>query len=168
MSDDHTHGPDDEPVGPFPVQTPAAGIQLDPAFATLDSEPSYEPDTESDWIEGADAHDLPTREPALVALGRFAFPPEPPLDDEGEAARDRRWSTRAIVTACVFLLVFNAVSMTNWSRQQEPGWISDTVARLSEVWNDQLALLGADQPRQGVRDTWERAADQRFVGSVEP
>ena len=29
----------------------------------------------SDWIPKADAHDLPTRENRLAALGRFAFPP---------------------------------------------------------------------------------------------
>jgi hypothetical protein len=49
----------------------------------------------------------------------------------------------------VFLLVFNAASILNWSRQQAPGWVSSTVQQLSEVWVAQIAQLGADQPRQG-------------------
>ncbi|MGZ9099035.1 MAG: hypothetical protein ACXW3O_04965, partial [Brevundimonas sp.] len=123
-------------------------------------------DPPSDWIETADAHDLPTRENTLVALGRFAFPPAPPLDDEGVAARDRRWTSRTIFVTAGFLLVFNAVSPLNWSRQQAPGWVQGTVQQLSEVWVAQLAVFGVDMPRQGVREAWMAARDARFIGQA--
>lgn len=153
-TDDH-----DIPLEPFPVHRPES-----PFPPLYDSFPPSPGDPPSDWIEGADAHDLPTRESRLARLGRFAFPPAPPLDDEGVAARDRRWSSRAIVTAVLFLMVFNAVSPLNWSRQQAPGWVQATVEKVSTAWVDQLALLGADEPRQGMREGWKSAEDARFIG----
>ena len=121
-------------------------------------------DPTSDWNAGADAHDLPTLEHRLSALHRFAFPPAPPLDDEGVAARDRRWTSRTLVLLTLFMLVFNAASLQNWSRQQAPGWISSTVQQLADVWAGQVTQLGADQPRAAVRETYETARDQRFIG----
>lgn len=154
-------GDHDIPLEPFPTHVPESPFP--PLYEGL---PSQEPppDPPSDWIETADAHDLPTRENALQALGRFAFPPAAPLDDEGIAARDRRWTSRAIVVTTAFLLVFNAVSPLNWSRQQPPGWVQQTVERLSEVWVAQLAVFGVDMPRQGTREAWEAARQARFVG----
>lgn len=149
---------------PRPAPPPEPEVVLPPV-----TNPNVPPDPPSDWIQSADAHDLavthaPTRENALVALGRFAFPPGPPPDDEGLAARDRRWTTRAILTATAFLLVFNAVSPLNWSRQQVPGWLPQTVERLSTVWVEQLSLMRADDPRQGLRDLWNAVRDARFIG----
>ncbi|WP_262423311.1 hypothetical protein [Brevundimonas denitrificans] len=154
----------DEPA-PFPAArtTPsAARAELAPEVPT--SAPDPEPDDRNDWIQSADAHDLPTREPRLKTLGRYAFPPEPPLDEEGEAARDRRWTSRTVIFATLFLLVFNSVSIQSWARQQEPGWITATVQQLSDVWTAQISQLGADQPREGVREAYETARDQRFPG----
>lgn len=148
----------DEPA-PFPAEHdpfPPRGAEMTP--------PAPEPDERNDWIEAADPHDLPTREPRLIALGRYAFPPEAPLDEEGEAARDRRWTSRTIMVAGLFLLIFNSVSITGWARQQQPGWITATVQQLAEVWTAQVSQLGADQPRQGVREAYEAAADARFPG----
>jgi hypothetical protein len=136
---------------------------------TDDADPHATPapaDPPSDWIAGADAHDLPTRDNALVALGRFAFPPEAPLDEAGTSARDQRWTGWVLLTATLFLLVFNAASPLEWSRQQPPGWVPQTVGRLSEVWAEQLAQLGADQPRRGLREAWTAAQDARFVGQA--
>ncbi|MBA4001126.1 hypothetical protein [Brevundimonas sp.] len=157
----------DEPA-PFPAGEhdpfPPRGQELAPQGQTSAPAAGPEPDERNDWIESADPHDLPTREPRLIALGRYAFPPEPPLDEEGEAARDRRWTSRSIIVAGLFLLVFNSVSIQSWARQQEPGWITATVQQLAEVWTAQISLLGADQPRQGVREAYETARDQRFPG----
>ena len=130
-------------------------------------------DPPSDWNAGADAHDLSVgnetaRRNALLALGRFAFPPGPPPDDEGVAARDRRWTTRAIVFATLLMLVFNAASIQNWSRQQPPGWITSTVQQLGDVWSAQLTQLGADRPRQIVRDAWTRFQSVGFDGRERP
>ncbi len=150
------------PLQPFPAQ------RQDSPFPPLaESVAAPRPaDPPSDWIGTADAHDLPTRENALVALGRFAFPPAPPLDDEGVAARDRRWTSRAVGVAVMFLLVFNAVSPLNWSRQQPPGWVPETVRQLSEVWTAQLSVFAADQPRQGVREAWDAMRRARFIGQA--
>ena len=158
-----TDEPEDPPIPlePFPTQQgeapfPPLGESLPP--------PAPPEDPPNDWNARADAHDLPTRENTLVALGRFAFPPAPPLDDEGVAARDWRWTSRTIAVAALFLLVFNAVSPLNWSRQQPPGWVPETVRELSQVWVAQLTVFAADQPRQGLRDAWNAARDARFIG----
>jgi len=174
MTDDHDPHDETRP-DPFPVPDPASPfppleegrtVWAAPA-GDADAAPVGEPvpsDPPSDWNAGADAHDLPTLEHRLSALHRFAFPPAPPLDDEGVAARDRRWTSRTIVLLTLFMLVFNAASLQNWSRQQAPGWLSSTVQQLSDVWSEQVAQLGADQPRTAVRDTYEAARDERFIG----
>lgn len=174
MTDDHD--PHDEALpDPFPVRdtespfppleagrtvwdAPGVDAAMAPEVAPVPTDPA------SDWNAGADAHDLPTLEHRLSALHRFAFPPAPPLDDEGVAARDRRWTSRTLVLLTVFMLVFNAASLQNWSRQQAPGWLSSTVQQLSDVWAEQVALLGADKPREGIRRTYDTARDQRFIG----
>lgn len=151
--------PPEIPLEPFPVHRPESPFP--PLYESLPPGPG---DPVSDWNQNADAHDLPTRENRLAALGRFAFPPAPPLDDEGVAARDRRWTSRTIFVGAAFLLVFNAVSPLNWSRQQAPSWLQGTVEQLSEVWVGQLTVFGVDMPRQGIRETWMAARDARFVG----
>jgi len=155
----------DEFGGQFPLQ-PFPQRQSESPFPPLAESLPAPRDPPSDWIETADAHDLPTRENRLAALGRFAFPPAPPLDDEGVAARDRRWTSRAIFTTAAFLLVFNAVSPLNWSRQQAPDWVQGTVERLAEVWVAQLAAFGVDMPRQGVREIWTAGREARFTGQA--
>jgi len=156
---DRPEEPHDPAIAPFPATSAIS------PFPPLEGETPGDPP--SDWIAGADAHDLPVAEPTVhpvVALGRFAFPPAPPPDDEGVAARDRRWTSRAIMIVTVFLLVFNAASIQNWSRQQAPGWITATVQQLADVWGAQIAQLGADQPRQAVRDAYQTLRDARFPG----
>lgn len=71
-----------------------------------------------------------------------------------------------ILLVTVFLLVFNAASIQNWSRQQAPGWVTSTVQQLSDVWVAQIAQLGADQPRQAVRDAYEGLHALRFPGQA--
>ncbi len=162
MTDERDKGREGDhavPLMPFP--THSGESPFPPLYESLPPTPADPP---SDWIETADAHDLPTRDNALARLGRFAFPPAPPLDDEGVAARDRRWSSRAIGVAVLFLLVFNAVSPLNWALQQPPGWVQATVEKVSTAWTGQLALLGADEPRRGLRETWTAAQDARFIG----
>ena len=58
----------------------------------------------------------------------------------GVAARDRRWASRSIGVAVLFLLVFNAVSPLNWARQQPPGWVQATVEKVSTAWVDRFSL----------------------------
>lgn len=173
--------PDDPdiPLAPFPAALPVS------PFPPLEGE-AGEPYLENAAVEAMPVSPAPdrsmTRETSppealllahpllpqpVLALGRFAFPPGEPPDDEGVAARDRRWASRSLVVAAVFLLVFNAVSIQNWSRQQAPGWMTTTVRRLADVWTEQMALLGADQPREAVREAYERARDARWLGENE-
>lgn len=178
MSDHHDDDPKDlegRPVDPFPTAFPKPPVSLfpplyaaEPVQAEAAPPPVTPADPPSDWNAGADAHDLPTAEHPLAALGRFAFPPGPPLDDDGMGARDRRWTSRAIVFATLFLLIFNAVSPQNWSRQQPPGWGTETVRRMSDVWAEQIAQTGADRPRQWVHDLWREWQAMRFSGSETP
>ncbi|MBN8528887.1 MAG: hypothetical protein J0M36_06595 [Caulobacterales bacterium] len=181
-NDDDVHDPHGAPVDPFPTAFPPPPVSLFPPILGMETEgrrtisdsiPSSSGDPPSDWDQGADAHDLlPVGDPgpghALVVLGRFAFPPGPPLDDDGQGARDRRWTSRIIVFATLFLLIFNAVSIQNWSRQQPPGWGTETVRRLSDVWAEQIAQTGADRPRQMVHDAWRDWRDMRFPGAETP
>jgi hypothetical protein len=124
--------PPEIPLEPFPVHRPES-----PFPPLYDSLPSASADPYSDWNRNADAHDLAVahnagRENRLVALGRFAFPPAPPLDDEGVAARDRRWTTRTIVIGAAFLLVFNAVSPLDMPRQGlREAWMEARDARFA-------------------------------------
>ena len=167
---DHPDEPE-IPVGPFPVVNPVSPfppLEGERAEPYLDDPPA---DPVSDCIETADAHDLATAPDTgspvnpLIAFGRFAFPPGPPPDDEGVAARDRRWASRTIVLATTFLLIFNAASIQNWSRQQAPGWVTTTVRRLADVWVEQISQMGADQPRQVVRDGYEAGRDAEWPKS---
>jgi len=153
-------------VDPFPVNF-TAQPPVSP-FPPLERPADPPKDPPSDWIGGADAHDLPTRENALTALGRFAFPPQPPLDDEGEAARARRWTSQAMLTAVIVLLIFNAASLQNWARQQPPGWGVATVEQLADVWATRLSLLGTDLPLQGLHETWADLREARFPGQGAP
>ena len=169
--------PTHRPESPFPPlyeslpePRPAPPVEPEVVLPPV-TRPNTPPDPPSDWIRNADAHDLavthsPARENALLALGRFAFPPGPPPDDEGLAARDRRWTTRILLTATAFLLVFNAVSPLNWARQQPPGWVPETVERLSSVWVQQLSAMRVDDPRHGMREAWNAARDARFIGQT--
>lgn len=153
--------PEQRPANPFealdnPTPEPVAeDLERDPA---------------SDWLAGANPHDLIEPVPAVEAarhplhkLGRFAFPPGPPLDDAAAAARDQRWAGQVILVTTLFLAVFNGASVSDWVRQQPPGWTTTTVRGLSDIWNAQMSLLGADQPRQGIRDLWDQARAARFV-----
>lgn len=148
-------------------------------FEDLDNPPDPDPPVDdglsaepvSDWIPTADPHDLVEPVPGLDEarhplhkLGRFAFPPGPPLDDAAAAASDQRWTAQVILTLTLFLAVFNAASVSDWVRQQPPGWTTSTVRGLSDVWNAQLSQLGADQPRQGLREMWDAARKARFIG----
>lgn len=148
--------PSEPPLAPFP-----AAPSVSP-FPPLDGEGGADPPT--DWNSGADAHDLPIRQGRLAALRRLAFPPDEPPGEAELAARDLRWTGRVIVVATLVLAVFNIAAVQNWARQQAPGWGPVTVRELADVWAVRMALLGADQPRQGLREAYEAFREARFPG----
>lgn len=161
----------DDPVDPFPTDFPEPPPSRFPPVGeegtSILGAPVDPVDPPSDWNAGADPHDLPleTRRPSrLKMLGQMAFPPPPPADEETLAARDRRWTSRVIVIVAVVMLVFNGASLQNWARQQAPNWFTVTVQQVADVWMAQVSQLGADRPRQGIRDTYRDAHDARFPG----
>lgn len=123
-------------------------------------------DPPSDWNTAADAHDLPVQEAGLGALGRYAFPPSAPLDEEAQASSARRWTGQVMLVATIFLLIFNAGTVQNWARLQESGWAQSTIDRLSTVWVDQLALLGADRPLEAMRGFYDDLQNTGFPASL--
>ncbi|MDP3379707.1 MAG: hypothetical protein Q8S53_15185 [Brevundimonas sp.] len=161
--------PDDPqgPVDPFPTDFPEPPPSRFPPVEINGQAPVDASDPPSDWNARADAHDMPveTERPSrLKVLGQLAFPPPPPADEEALAARDRRWTSRVIVVVAVLMLVFNGASIQNWARQQAPNWFTVTVQQVADVWMAQVSQLGADRPRQGIRDAYKDAHDARFPG----
>lgn len=166
--------PDDPeiPLGPFPTALPSSPF---PPLEDVPPEPWLEtPEPEPRVVDRLEGMPLTTEVPdrataseaagvnPLLVLGRFAFPPGEPPDDEGLAARDRRWTSRVLLVAAAFLLIFNIGSVQNWARQQPPGWVTTTVKRLADVWSEQTAILGADRPREAVRSAYEAGRDARW------
>ena len=166
--------PDDPeiPLGPFPTALPSSPF---PPLEDVPPEPWLEtPEPEPRVVDRLEGMPLTTEVPdrataseaagvnPLLVLGRFAFPPGEPPDDEGLAARDRRWTSRVLVVAAAFLLIFNIASVQNWARQQPPGWVTTTVKRLADVWSEQTVILGADRPREAVRSAYEAGRDARW------
>ena len=161
--------PDDPdiPLGPFPTALPSSPFppledvppEPDPALAEQQEVGALTTEVELQATPPEAAGVNP-----LLVLGRFAFPPGDPPDDEGLAARDRRWTSRVLVVATAFLLIFNIASVQNWARQQAPGWVTTTVKRLADVWSEQTAMLAADRPREAVRSAYEAARDARWSG----
>lgn len=167
---DHPDDPE-YPIDPFPTDFPEPPPSRFPPVGEEATSSAGAPvdsvDPPSDWNAGADAHDLPLgakRPGRLKALGQLAFPPPPPADEEILAARDRRWTSRVILIVAAFMLIFNGASIQNWARQQAPNWFTVTVQQVADVWMAQVSQLGADKPRQGLRESYQDAHDARFPG----
>lgn len=171
---DHPDDPKDDPIDPFPTdfpqpppsRFPPLGQEVVPVDSPAEA-PVDPTDPPSDWNARADAHDMPVeteKASRLKVLGRLAFPPPPPADEATLAARDRRWTSRVIVVVAVFMMIFNSASIQNWARQQAPDWFTVTVQQIADVWMGQISQLGADKPRQGIRETYQEAHDARFPG----
>ena len=75
--------------------------------------------------------------------------------DEVAAGRTRRWISRTILFATLTLLILNAQSLHSWATTLPPGWGSETIRELADTWNDRLSMLGLNQPRQAIHDTYE-------------
>jgi hypothetical protein len=100
----------------------------------------------------------------------YHFPPDPEDPghfvvaeedvDELTADRTRRWTTRTIIVAALFMLVFNAHSLQVWSAAMKPNWATQTIREISNIWADRVAQLGLDEPRARVREAYERLKGQ--------
>jgi hypothetical protein len=125
-----TRQPDDMPPPPPPALTPVADPEAPPdAFA------------------------------ALVDVGRTTIGYDAAKDDaaadEITAARAQRWTARAIGTAALFLLIFNAPSIVTWSTTLPPNWATATIRDLAGVWDARMTEAGIIAPRTAVHDRYE-------------
>ena len=108
--------------------------------------------------EPAPAHEPDAFERMVAALRRMSGY-DPGAEDEAHdalaAARTRRWISRTILFATLTLLVLNAQSLHSWATTLPPGWGSETVRELADIWNDRLAMIGLDRPRKAIHDEYE-------------
>lgn len=82
------------------------------------------------------------------------YQPETEVDDEILAERSRRWSSRAIAVAGLFLLVFNTHALKSWAASLPPDWTGVTLRVLSDAWSQRLAELGLERPRAVLHETY--------------
>ena len=116
-----------------------------------------------DEIAAAEPAPPPAEEPdafaRMVEGLRRASGYDPGADDEAHdelaAGRTRRWAARTVLFATITLAVLNAASLHSWATTLPPGWASETVRELADTWNQRLAMVGLDQPRQAIHDEYE-------------
>jgi hypothetical protein len=75
--------------------------------------------------------------------------------DEITAGRARRWTSRTILVAALFLLVFNAHALVTWSTTLPPNWATATIRDLSNVWEKRMTEAGLTGPREAVHARYE-------------
>lgn len=83
-------------------------------------------------------------------------------DDEAIAERARRWTTRTIAVAALFLLVFNAQSLKSWASTLPPTWGSETLRLVAGEWADRIAEAGLDQPHKQAHDLYEAQKERKW------
>ena len=91
---------------------------------------------------------------ARVTIGYDAIEDDAAADDV-VAGRALRWTSRTILTAALFLLVFNARSLVSWSTTLPPNWATATIRDLSNVWEKRMAEAGLTAPRDAVHAQYE-------------
>jgi hypothetical protein len=137
---------------PFPLPDP---LPYEPA-------PYAPPPFESE-IAAAEPVPPPAHEPdafeRMVGVLRGASGYDPDGDDEETdelaAGRTRRWAGRVVLFATITLALLNVQSVRTWSETLPPGWGSETVRQLADVWDQRTALLGLDEPRKAIHDAYE-------------
>ena len=95
----------------------------------------------------------------MVELLRRLSGYDPGADDEENdeltAGRTQRWAGRVVLFATLLLAILNAPSLHSWATTLPPGWGSETIREIADVWNQRLAMVGLDQPRKAIHDTYE-------------
>jgi len=91
---------------------------------------------------------------ARVTIGYDAIEDDAAADDV-VAGRALRWTSRAILVATLFLLVFNARSLVTWSTTLPPNWATATIRDLANVWDKRMTEAGLSAPRAAIHDRYE-------------
>ena len=84
-----------------------------------------------------------------------------------------RWTSTVLATAALFLLVFNATALANWSAALNPTDLTVQVASVAAAWEADTAKFGLNQPRAIVHNAWANARAMTFgqhgrAGADEP
>jgi hypothetical protein len=79
-----------------------------------------------------------------------------PDDPDDPIARGRalRWTSTVIVSATLFLFVFNATALKNWAASLTPNDITVAAGNLAAGWQAMTAQVGLTAPRAIVHDAW--------------
>ena len=96
------------------------------------------------------------------------YQPETEVDDEILAERSRRWTSRAIAVAALFLVTFNTHALQSWAASLPPDWTGETLRVLSDAWSQRLAELGLDRPRSILHDIYSWPKGVGWNGAYRP
>jgi hypothetical protein len=98
-----------------------------------------------------------------AALDHHPIPDAEETARAAEAANERplRWTAGVLAVSALFLLVFNARSLSTWLADKEPTPVTLQARALAESWTTATAAVGLDRPHALVRALWERRKPQR-------
>ena len=87
-----------------------------------------------------------------------------PADPDDPVARARavRWTSVVMATAALFLLVFNAPALKNWSASLKPNDATVAAAGAAARWEEIVAGVGLTTPRAVVHDAWAKGRSLAF------
>ena len=87
-----------------------------------------------------------------------------PADPDDPVARMRavRWTAVVMATASLFLFVFNAPALKNWSASLKPNEMTVAAAGVAAAWEETVANLGLTLPRAAVHDAWANGRNLTF------
>ncbi len=79
-----------------------------------------------------------------------------PADPDDPIARARavRWTALVLATAALFLFVFNAPALKNWSASLKPNDVTVAANGLAAQWEQSVGAIGLTTPRAIVHDAW--------------
>jgi len=87
-------------------------------------------------------------------------PPDP--DDPVARRRAVRWTSAVIATASLFLFVFNAGALKNWSASLKPNDVTVALAGVAADWEALIERAGLTTPRVFLHDAWAAARTLTF------
>ena len=73
------------------------------------------------------------------------------------------WASGVIAVATMTLLLANAVSLSGWIDEQQPGPLQARAAELADGWTAFTASIGLGTPRAALHAQWKRAEAARFA-----
>jgi len=119
----------------------------------------HDPEHDPRFTHVVDPEAPPDAFAALVDKARVTIGYDAIEDDaaasEIVAGRALRWTSRAILVAALFLLVFNTRSLVTWSTTLPPNWATATIRDLSNVWDKRMTEAGLSAPRDAIHAQYE-------------